>query len=338
MRNQRGAAYILALVTLLAGSVLALAMLRSSSAYFFAETSRSEKQAAINIAEAGIEYAYWNIHYYGKKLPFSDDLTLTSGRFHVEAVDDGNRERSAMLVTSTGYYKDHAHTIKRVMLGPLPYHYALAENSNLAEPSPIVDVGSAGGIRVNGSVSIPSNANDIDSGCWATTTISAFGSVWPRYPNSPPLAFPDIDYTYYNSVAIKTYYWDTTFYSWSYPSQDGVIIVNGNASVGGYYSGVHTIVATGNIYIRSSLLPSSSNDHLALITSQQIIGDYSSTTVDAILYSHNSAKTAKIVFHSTTDMYGTLASDNIDLSGYTWLHGDQDLNIALMRKLHLPGL
>ena len=100
LAGKTGAAYVLALVTLLVGMTLALAMIRSSSSSFYAENSRYRKRAALNIAEAGADCAYWQVHWNNQRLPYSADVSLGSGSFHVDATDDGSRQLSTMKIVT----------------------------------------------------------------------------------------------------------------------------------------------------------------------------------------------------------------------------------------------
>ena len=338
LKNSRsGAAYILALTTLLVGTTLALAMLRAGGSYFIGEDTRQKKQAAVNMAEAGIDYAFWQVHYNAKLLPYSADVTLNNGSFHVDITDDGNRERSTMLITSKGTSRGYSYTIKRVTLGPLPYHYAMCENRSIFESDSIISTGTSGGIRANGQISMDSFFNNVTTGGWATTTITNNGTLSPKYPNSPPIAYPSIDYNYYDSIANYEYYWDTTFTSLNCP--DGTVIyVNGRVFIRGTYTGACTIVATGDINVYNTLIPTNTDSHLALITNRRIIVDPAATPVKAILYCHNSGNTGQISLDGTKSVTGSVAADDITTDHAVTLYRNSKFNLAIMKLLHLPGL
>jgi hypothetical protein len=127
-------------------------MLRATSGYFIAENSRDKKRAAVNLADAGIDYAFWQIHYNGAHLPYSATVTLATGTFQVSAADDGSRDRSTMLITSTGTAGSHSYAIRRVTLGPLPYHYVYCENRSILDSNTLTSPGSGRGMRANGSI------------------------------------------------------------------------------------------------------------------------------------------------------------------------------------------
>lgn len=113
--SRSGAAYVVALVTMLVAMTLSYALLSGSMGQFLFESTRCQKQAAGNLAEAGIDYAYWQVLNMKQALPFSADITLSSGSFHVEAVDDSARQPGAVLITSTGSAEGSSRTAKRVI-------------------------------------------------------------------------------------------------------------------------------------------------------------------------------------------------------------------------------
>ena len=336
--DKRGAVYVLALVTMLVGITLALALLRTVGASFMQENSRDKKQAAVNMAEAGVDYAFWQIHYKGRKLPFFADVALTTGSFHVDAVDDGNREASAMVVTSTGTVEKHKHTIKRVTLGPLPYHYMWCENREIYDGDMLTNTGVIGGFRANGLIRLDHTYTNITTGAWATGTITFKGTVTPRYPSSPPIAFPDIDYTYYQSIATNTYIGDRTFTVLNYAGGHADIYVQGNVTVYGIYTGVYTIAATGDISINGTLSPGSPDSFLALITMKQIKIEAGCPSLDAVLYAHKSDKNAGIPIKGVTTITGSMAADNFTTDSPVTMYYDSRLTLSIMKQLHLPGL
>lgn len=331
---------MLALVTLLIGSVLALAMLRAGNSYYLAESSRSKKRAAQNLAQAGVEYAYWQVHYRPQSLPYTADVTLSTGSFHVEATDDGSRDPSTMLITSVGTCGGHSATVKRVTLGLLPYHYAWCENGkvDISQEADCLSQGRA--MRANDEIKLSSVFNNINQGVWSTKTISAAGYVWPQYPNSPPIAFPDIDYGYYSSIAAVTYVGDQNINTLSYAS-DTVVYVNGNVTLNlstGKYRGVVTLVATGNIAVKGNLTYQDVNSYLALVTQKTITLQNTATSVVAALYAHKPDKTGRVNIQGLTTVVGTISADKVDTSAPVNFRRDSGLTLDIMRRLRLPGL
>lgn len=340
MRGNRGAAYVLALVTVLVGTVLALAMLQAGNAYFLGENSRTKKQAAIDLAQAGVDYAYWQVHYKARPLPYTADVTLSTGSFHVEATDDGSRDQSTMLITSSGTCGSYTRTVKRVTLGLLPYHYAWCESGKLDTGQTITSTSQGRGIRCNDSIKLDDDWNNITTGLWSTSTITNHGTATPQYPSGPPIAFPNIDYARYSSIADATYNFDVTFWSLDYPS-DAVIYVNGNASlnlISGKYHGACTIVATGNITVKANTTNQDADSYLALITDKAITVQPAAWSVVSVLYAHRNDNGAKVQLQGAKAFVGSICADDISLDHNVDIHRDSGMNLDTMRRLNLPGL
>jgi len=338
LRDNRGAAYVLALTTLLVGMSFALAMLRAVGAYFAAEDFNRRKQTALNLAEAGVDYAFWQVHYQNRNLPYDSGVVqLNTGSFQVTVSDDGSRDPSTMLITATGTTTGDRRIVKRVTLGLLPYRYALCENGNLVCDRNVTCVSGSGGIRANGSINMTNASTFINTGAWATGSINASGTVTPRYPNSPPVAFPNINYDYYGSIATQVYSGNRTFYGLDYSGRTALILVNGNVDISGYYSGACTMVATGDITVSGSLYPANSASYLALITTGSISITGTAGWVDAVLYAHAPGGSGRIRIRRSTTVNGTMAADDYVFESSFSMARYSSFDLALMRQLRLPG-
>lgn len=338
-QRRRGAAYILAITTLLVGVTFALTMLRMGGANFFAEDSRQKKQAAESLAEAGIEYAFWQVHYNGKALPYSATVNLDTGSFQVEAVDDGNRDTSTMLVTSTGKCGGKEKTVKQVVLGLLPYHYAYCENRNADDGDQLISNNYYRGMRANGTAKLDNWFNNITTGLWVSgATITYRGTVTPQYVNCPPIMFPDIDYSYYNSIATHKYWGDTWFTGFSPAAGSAVVYVSGRAYVQGTYRGYCTVMATGDIKVQANLRPYDSNSFLALITIAHIDVEAAAWDCQAVMYAHKPGGGGEVEAKGTTYITGVWASDDNKTTSTTYFERDPRINLDVMKRLRLPGL
>lgn len=340
INNRRGAAYILALVTMLAGCVLALALLRAGHSRFLTEDSRTKKQAETHIAQAGIEYAYYMVHHQGRPLPFVADVTLESGSFHVEAVDNGAVDASTMLITSTGKTgASSGVTIKRVTLGLLPFHYTWCENASISSNNPIISTDSVRGFRTNSDVFLLSFNNNISSGVWSVGPIISLGYVNPRISGNPPIAFPDINFNYYRSAADYVYNSNTQVTSLNF-TYDTLIVINGNAVINltqQKYRGVVTIVCSGDISVQSNLNPNDTNSYLSLISAKSITFQSGSLSVTGAFYAHNSNNSAYIQIKGQTTVTGTVAADDIVNDGKVNISRGSRSFDSLQRS-RLPGL
>jgi Tfp pilus assembly protein PilX len=339
LASRRGAAYLLALTTLVVGVVFALALLRAAGGHSTMQESLRRKQAAVNLAEAGLDYSYWHLNYKDPVLPDTEDVALSTGSFHVVATDDGARQASTTLITSTGTCGSQQYTAKRVVVS-LPYNYAWYQNQSLSSTRRVISTGPAPGMRVNGSIQLTNNGTNITAGAWATSTITTTGTVTPQFPGSPPVWFPDIDYAYYNSIATQVYAGNQTFTNLT-PVQAGVIVVDGGVTMnGGTYDGCFTIVATGLIDIKKDVARGNPSSFLALISATQIIIEASAKSVDALLYSHNATNTGEVYSRggASKTLTGSMAADNIQVDGDFTANRDPSVTLDIVRHLHLPGV
>jgi hypothetical protein len=162
--------------------------------------------------------------------------------------------------------------------------------------------------------------------------------VSPKYTNSPLIRFPDIDYSYYGSIATYTYWTDKTYTSLNYPGQNVVILVHGDATVNGTYNGVVTIVVTDDITVNGSLTAANSSSYLALIAYDVLDIEPAATPVDAVFYCHNPFGTGLVQIRGTKTVTGSIAGDDVTTDHSVTLNPSSRLNINVMRQLHLPGL
>jgi hypothetical protein len=337
--KQRGAAYVVALATLLMGMILGLAVLRFAGGRFFLEDSQRRRQTAFNLAEAGVDYAFWRLHFDGAHLPLSETVTLSTGTFQVNAVDDGARDRSTVLVTSTGIAGRDRYTLRRVILGLLPYEYAQCENSSLVDDNANISTGAGRGFRANGEIRLSSGSNNVTTGAWATTNIVCSGTVTPRYPNSPPIRFPNIDLDYYYYTAANYIYWyDVEFNPISFPGNKGVVLVFGKVRIRGSYNGTYTVVATDDVSINANLTPANPSSRLAIVATKKITIEATATNVEAILYCHNSAGTGVINVKGVTTIKGSVSADDMTTDKTVTFNPDPSIDLTVLRKLYLPGL
>ena len=347
-RNERGAAYVLAITALIVGLILRLALLRSSNAGFLSEASRVDVGRAKYMAESGVEYAAWQVEINDVSVPYTADVTLTGGSFHVTAADDGAREDDAVLITSTGTASGSAYTAKRVIKSDnvvyLPYDYAWCRNTNLSGISLLITITSGTrGMHANGSISLSNSGNNITTGAWATGSITYGGTMTPRYPNSSSVQFPTIDINYYRSVANVIYESDHTFSNAELNvTQPTLIFVNGLANLPSTditYTGMITIVATGTIAWNVNISRANDNSYLALVSETGTTSGVSASSMCAILYSHNSGNTGRVWWKKSITVTGSLCSDINTVSGSAiTLQNDPRMTRDILAQMHLPGL
>ncbi|MFQ3549886.1 MAG: hypothetical protein SNJ70_09070 [Armatimonadota bacterium] len=365
LSSNAGAAYLISITALMMGMILALALLRTSNEYFFSEYKNIEKQGAKNLAEAGINYGFWCVHYNLKHPPYSQTVNTQTGSFQITIQDDGNRDPSTMLITSTGQYKGESVTLKRVVLGPLPYYYAWCENRSVQDGDRIIINGIIGGMRANGSINLTNNQTNVSTGGWATGSKFGAGVVNPLYTNYAPIRFPQIDLPYYTFLSPPhNGFLDLSdkLNATNYPSKKALICVNGDVKIAGQYDGIYTIVSNGTVDIRCPVRPQNQNSYLAVLSTDSIRiwaspgppYDNNNDIAEGIFYAKNSTNTGTIYIYryvgtGKSTIKGSIAAD--DIVTMRWEYGepnynpiilelwrDERINLSIIRDLRLPGI
>ncbi|MGQ9580413.1 MAG: hypothetical protein ACUVT8_05630 [Armatimonadota bacterium] len=336
--NKRGAAYVIALTTLLVGVTLGLAMLRSAGGSFFQADSQRRCQVAYNLAEAGVDYVFWRLHCDGAHIPLNEVVTLATGSVQVTATDDGNRDPSTVFVTSVGTAGRDKFTMRRVILGLLPYEYARCENSSIVDGDANISNGTGRGLRANGEIKLDSTSNNVSTGAWATSNITCKGKVIPKYPDGPPVRFPNIDLVYYYSIATNVYWDEVVFDPIWYPGGEAVVLVFGKVWIKGAYNGRYTIIATDDVSVYGDLTRASPNSRLAIIATKKIKIEAGASYVEGVFYCHNVFNTGAIEVKGVTTIKGSVSADTISTDKTTTFTPDPSIDIYTLRQLRLPGL
>jgi hypothetical protein len=317
-------------------------MMNLSGGVFISTDSRVDKQAAVNMAEAGLDYAWWQIKWQKQILPYSANVNLTAGGFTVKAVDDSAREPNTILVTSTGTCKSHSHTIKRVYGVPnaLPFSFVWCQQSDIRTDVRMSCSGGYSGLRCNGDIELTDRFTDVSNGAWASGSIRTGGSISPSYEAWKQVVFPDIDFAYYTKHARAVLSGPTAISNMSYPGGKGIIVVVGDLKITGVYDGVYTVVASGNVTIDNSLTPANSSSHLAVLTTCSMEID-TNRTVQAVVYCHNSSDKAVLTMSRKPNIIGSMCTDSIVFSqNCNWftLADDTSIDLVTMTALQLPGI
>jgi hypothetical protein len=275
--------------------------------------------------------------------------------------DDGSRERSSMLITSRGTCTGQTITVKRVVLGPVPYEYCWCENAAVNDGDILLASGTGRGIRSNGAITLTNASTNIPTGGWAYSTFAGAGVVAPKYTYTPKIRFPDIDLSYYASIATGTFgsptdTVDVNLTSMNFSGGGGVIFVYGNVNSvqSTSYNGNWIVVATHDINMGCPFSASNSNSYLALIAGNNISistsGSSASDRLDAVVY----APIGQINLYGShyfytikdNDIYinGSMACNSFSTSGdgaalTVHMTYDSRLTLYVLRdRLKLPGL
>lgn len=333
LRSNRGAAYVMAVSTLLAGLILGQALLRLVGSGNAGEASRNGKDAALDMAEAGIAHAQMLLADRLTRLPYSCDVSLAYGSFHIDMVDDSTRMKKSVLVTSTGAYKDRQQRIRRCVVddkGPLPYFWALASELPIVESDAVISA-VRGGVRCNGAIALASPFNNVTTGLWSGNSVTGFGTLTPVYTFSRTIDFPQINIWYYQSVAGTSYPDDATFSGVLSVGSPTVIFVADNVQIRNLiYYGIITIVAGNDVKMEGTVVAGNSASKLAVVSPKKIEVSGNSS---AVIYTKDVLQLKRSV---TINGFAGCKELQLDAGPVTF-DLDPGLTPAMMKQMRLPG-
>ncbi len=345
-RNKNsGAAYLMAMITLIVGFMLGIALLRMVGGATLQGGNRVDADRAIYLADAGINYGYWKYRYCGVTLPYTETRQLGKGSFTV-TISDNAGLRDTVQIACTGQSDNLSQRRQRIVRSRIrPSEWALMLDSGYTSWWSI-DTGSGGqngDVYINGSL-------DLNAGMAVNGRVCIAGYLYSSYLLSASASqltvsgyyqLPSVDLSYYASRANRTFNGDQTFNSgltFNVPYE--VVYINGRLTIKGAISGKGLIVVNGNVEVTDELLyANSSTDKLAMVITGGLWTRIANNMVDGFYFVHNNAGTAW--FKADWDMTfrkGGLAADSFSSVRRLRFTADPDYKTSdLGYRMHLPG-
>lgn len=353
--GQRGSVAMIAIITMVVVFILAIGLLSLGNSVRLSGKRQITRSGALTMANAGIEYGFWQSYYRGASLPQTFSLNSSRNgfalKFTVVVTDNSTVVPGTIKLVSTGTQNRESRTVTRVMVAytPTAFDYALCSNSNLSVAGPVVTgaSGANGDIQANGNLSLKNIATKVNGDATAAGTISVTSVTGTATPGAPTAAFPALDTSttgpYYLNAGrrfLSSQNWSG--FSFQPPNADGtfeVVYVNGSVTLRpGTYTGSGTIVATGTITLAGTVAPTFPSDKMAFLSTSGF-SFTSSGPVTGFLYADNGSDTAGLsggAGITPTVTSGSLAADTVSAGAVTVTH-DPAMNVSLGRQLHLPG-
>jgi hypothetical protein len=327
-RGRRGFVLLTALVFLTVILMLGTSMI-SQTVQELSTASRIKRDtAALNIAEAGIDYACWRL-YKGQVDGVAVALPVTYTRSNIGGGSFSVRASvhptyaDAIVLDSTGTVQGYTAEAKVVgeylkseITGQnMVFDYALFSNTDINMTGTFDVYGNTfanGSTTLKGAAKIHGNASGVGkiSGGNSITGTASSGK--------PKVGMPTIDLAYYKAIAKANFTYYTSESGVPNPivfGTGGVIYVEGPLHINGQFSGKGVVVATGAITINGqATLKNPATDSFALIspTSIKISGG---ATVQGWVYSHSVTNNATFTGTGNSTVTGGIAADIITNSG-----------------------
>lgn len=343
-RGERGFALIAAIVFLTVMLILGASMVASTVQELHTASKIKKDTQALNLAEAGVDYAAWKVYNIGKDnltLPLtytSSDLGTGSYRVTISQYQGTNDN---LVVESTGYVQDTTASNDNVYQAKVKVVGSFLTTGPTTQ-NQVFDFGvfSGGPLTMGGSLhvtgtahangNIKTNGNPTVTGK-VTSSGTKIGSssnyLGGTEVGVPKIAMPVVDLAYYRAHASQIYSHNKAFNE--HEVLDGIAYVDGDCTINSHFSGRGVIVASGRITINgNACLENEATDAFALISATGIKLN-GNCTVEGWVYAHNVAATATIDGNGSAVVTGGLAGDTVDKAtgNLTVIYKQSDLDL-----------
>ena len=339
--SEKGVALITSLIVMMMISITSAALIFTTTTQYRIGRRNKLDKVAINLAEAGVDYAIWQLNNTSGTVFSNLQVNLGEGRFvvSVEQVESAGR-----LITSTGYSANDEHQRKIKVRAEMaetidPYWFA-AFGSNKTTASQyggnlIIDsyndttsgntngdIGSNAGITITGSAEIKGDAF-VGPGNTITGTVDGVVYQMNTYVALPPIPTSETSKATQALTAGVTLNTGTYYYT-SITLTGNDILINGPVTI--YVSG--NIKLTGNCNINPSPTLGDATKLFIYCAGSSVILKGTGGGEPKV-YGSIYAPDATASISGNASLYGNVVANKIDASGSAEIHFDEDLrNIA----------
>jgi len=339
MCSESGFALVSAMIFLVVLLIVGASLVQTGSQELQTASRVRKESRALNLAEAGVDYAAWKLYYAPtQSLPVTWTRSdLGTGTFSVTAsryVDgSGNSVANTVVLQSTGTSQGWPSQVK--VVGKFLVHpeennpifdHALFSNADLTMGG-TADV--TGSIACNGNLTLqgtPSVTGDARAS--GKITVKGGNITGTKTAFAPKVPMPTIDLAYYRSIATTVV--GTGYHFLGNTALNGITYVDGNCDINATFSGTGIIVCSGKVTVNgSATLESLENDSLAIVSAGGVRVN-GNCTIHGFIYTHNLDVPAGFAGNGTANITGGVVADVITSSG--------TLNIVYKKPTQsLPG-
>jgi cytoskeletal protein CcmA (bactofilin family) len=326
-RGERGFALVAAVVFLTVILILGASMVASTVQELHSASKIRKDTQALNLAEAGVDYAAWKAYNIGKDnlvLPVTYTSTdLPEGSFRV-TVSQYQGTNDNLVIESTGYAQDatasntSAYQSKVKVIGSFlttgidlqnhVFDFGIFSGGPLQMGGSLIVTGLA---HANGNITTTGNPTVTGQVTTSGTTVqSSKNFQGGTQTGVPRIAMPVVDLAWYRANANQVLS-DGANLSGNV-ALDGITYVDGSCSINANFTGTGVIVASGTITINgNATVENDATDGFALIsaTSVRMNGD---CVVEGWIYAHNVTATATIDGNGSAVVTGGVAGDTVN--------------------------
>jgi cytoskeletal protein CcmA (bactofilin family)/type II secretory pathway pseudopilin PulG len=321
-RSDGGFALVSAMIFLVVLLIVGASLVQTSSQELQTASRVRKESRALNLAEAGIDYAAWKL-YNAPTTALPTTWTrsdLPTGTFTVAAtqyVGATGPVPNTVVLQSTGVsqgWNSELKVVGRFLQNP-GTNNPIFDNALFSDAE--LRVGGTADVKgnVHANANIRINGNPVvDGDVSAAGSISSGGTVTgTRTPNAPQVPMPTIDLAYYRSIATTVINGNYNFNGSA--TLDGVTYVDGDCSINATFSGKGVIVCTGKVTVNgNATLESLEDDEMAIVAAGSVRCN-GNCRIEGFVYTHNLDVPAGFTGNGTADILGGVAADVINVNG-----------------------
>jgi len=328
--------------------ILVLGMIAIGNRVLLGGRHEARGRGARAMAEAGIEYGYWQVAYNNAALPYTASRSLGNGNFSVTVTDNSTNISQTYQITGTGTLNGETYQSTRVVqnkaAGGNVCDYALCSIGDISSNKVNTGSGGANGdIRSNGNIQLWSANASVNGDAYAGGSCSITTITGSSHANYASLTFPSVNLAYYQGIANRTFNGSVSWSGFTFLTANEVVYVNGDVNFNtGTISGTGTLVISGRFNFNGNLSYGLSTDRMAGISIQGANVNGSCSSLVGIYYCHDSSNDSTVILAPPlTVSRGSFTADKFIFNSggghQITILRDPGMNASVGQQLHLPG-
>jgi formylmethanofuran dehydrogenase subunit C len=292
MKRQRGSAMMLVMVLVLCTTTIIAASVDLSLAAFRYQKRTENATRFKYMKEAAIAHVL-SLQVAGSlTLPSSVSRSIGGVTCTISVKQNPKMSRTLEITTSAkidGTVHESTDIVGARILGN-PWHYVLSvfATPDIKKATTLGSMGSNGDLFIKGDASgfagnISGNGDIEVTGTIDRNKVSTTGTLWEKATGMNEPSIKTSDYLSVSYTSLGTNINGRTFVSFI-PGKNQLLIVTGNASIKGTFTGKGTILVLGNVTLDGNMMYGSPTSTVAILATGNIIVNPSVTTFCGFFY------------------------------------------------------